>query len=76
MARSVVEHHIRMTRVGPLPAKSVREAEEQWPLMGRIWKVIILLVLLGLLGLVGFAYFGDLTPETQDVTQPVTLDVD
>ncbi len=42
--------------------------------MGRMWKVILLLVLLGLLGLVGFAYFGDLTPETRDVTEPLTLD--
>ena len=44
--------------------------------MGRIWKVILVLVLLSLIGLVGFAYFGDLTPETRDVSQPVTLDVD
>lgn len=42
--------------------------------MSRFWKAILVLVLLGLVGLVGFAYFGDLTPETQEVNQPVTLD--
>lgn len=44
--------------------------------MGRIWKALLVLVLLALVGLVGFAYFGDLTPETRDVENPVTLDVD
>jgi hypothetical protein len=44
--------------------------------MSRFWKAILILVLLGLIGLVGFAYFGDLTPDTQDVSQPVTIDVD
>ncbi len=44
--------------------------------MGRIWKAILVLVLLGVVGLVGFAYFGDLTPETRDVNEPVTLDVE
>lgn len=44
--------------------------------MGRIWKALLVLVLLGLAGLVGFAYFGDLTPETEDVNQPVTINVD
>lgn len=44
--------------------------------MGRVWKAILVLVLLGLASLVGFAYFGDLRPQTEDVDQPVTLDVD
>lgn len=44
--------------------------------MGRFWKAILLLLVLGLIGLVGFAYFGDLTPETGDVSEPVTLDVE
>jgi hypothetical protein len=44
--------------------------------MSRFWKAILMLLVLGLIGLVGFAYFGDLTPETNDVSQPVTLDVD
>ena len=43
--------------------------------MSRIWKAILVLLLLGILGLVGFAYVGDLTPERNDVSQPVTLDV-
>jgi hypothetical protein len=44
--------------------------------MSRFWKAILTLLLLGLIGLVGFAYFGDLTPDTNDISQPVTLDVD
>lgn len=44
--------------------------------MGRVWKLILVLVVLGLIGLVGFAYFGDLTPETREVNDPVTLDVE
>ena len=44
--------------------------------MGRFWKAILMLLVLGLIGLVGFAYFGDLTPETSDVSEPVTLGVD
>ena len=44
--------------------------------MGRIWKALLVLVLVGLIGLVGFAYFGDLRPESEEVNQPVTLDVD
>jgi hypothetical protein len=76
MARSVVEHHIRTTRAtGSGPPSGVREAWEQQG-MSRFWKAILMLLVLGLIGLVGFAYFGDLTPETEDVSQPVTLDVD
>lgn len=44
--------------------------------MGRIWKAILVLVLLGLMGLVGYAYFGDLTPDTREVNEPVTLDAE
>lgn len=44
--------------------------------MSRFWKAILMLLLLGVIGLVGFAYFGDLTPESSDVSQPVTIDVD
>lgn len=44
--------------------------------MSRFWKAVLMLLVLGFIGLVGFAYFGDMTPETRDVSQPVTLDVD
>ena len=57
------------------PARRVRGKGAE-PGMGRIWKALLLLVLLGLVGLVGYAYFGDLTPESRDVNEPVTLDVD
>ncbi len=44
--------------------------------MSRFWKAILMLLVLGLIGLVGFAYFGELTPERSDVSEPVTLDVE
>jgi hypothetical protein len=43
--------------------------------MRRIIKALIVLAVLGFIGLVGFAYLGDLEPEQNQVTQPVTLDV-
>ena len=44
--------------------------------MGRLIKLLLALLCFAFLGLVGFAYLGDLSPEQEDVTQPVTLDVD
>ena len=44
--------------------------------MGRKWKALITLLVLGFLALVAFAYLGDLSPETVDVTEPVTLDAE
>lgn len=44
--------------------------------MLRIIKVLIVLALIGFIGLVGFAYLGDLSPDPQDITEPVTLDGD
>jgi len=44
--------------------------------MGRILKYLIIAILLGVLGLLGYSYSGLMTPNTQPVTQPVTLDVD
>ncbi len=44
--------------------------------MGRLLKLFIFLLILGFAALVGYAYLGDLTPETEQVTQPVTLNFD
>lgn len=44
--------------------------------MVRILKLVVVLGVIGFAGLVGFAYFGDFTPAPQDVSLPVTLDVD
>ena len=44
--------------------------------LGTLFKLIFVLVIVGAVGLVGYAYFGDLAPETEDVRQPVTLNVD
>ncbi len=41
--------------------------------MGRILKLLLVLVVLGFAGLSGYAYLGDLTPPSQEVRQPVTL---
>ena len=43
-------------------------------MMWRLVKLMLLLAVLGFLGLIGYAYFGDLSPEQREVTQPVTLD--
>lgn len=43
--------------------------------MGRILKALVFLLILGFIGLVGYAYLGDLAPQRQQVSQPVTLDV-
>jgi hypothetical protein len=40
----------------------------------RLVKLIVLLVIVGFIGLTGYAYFGDLSPDQREVTQPVTLD--
>ncbi len=39
-----------------------------------VFKLILILLVLGGIGLVGYAYLGDLSPEQNDVVQPVTLD--
>lgn len=44
--------------------------------MARLMKALLYLVVLAGIGLVGYAYLGDLTPERQEVSVPVTLDVD
>ena len=44
--------------------------------MIRILKFLVILLFLGFIGLVGFAYLGDLSPEYEDVREPVILDVD
>ena len=44
--------------------------------MLRFLKVILVLVVLIASAVIGFAYLGDLSPEQQDVSQPVTLDAE
>ena len=41
--------------------------------MGRVLKLLLVVVLLGFAGLTGYAYLGDLTPQAQEIRQPVTL---
>lgn len=38
-----------------------------------IWRLLITLIVLAVLAFVGFAYFGDLSPEREDVREPVEL---
>jgi hypothetical protein len=42
-------------------------------MLWRLVKLVMLLVLIGFIGLTGYAYFGDLSPEQREVTQPVNL---
>ncbi|WP_255417481.1 hypothetical protein [Maritimibacter sp. 55A14] len=39
-------------------------------------KFLAILVILGGVALTGYAYLGDMTPPREEVTQPVTLDVE
>ncbi len=43
-------------------------------MIGTLFKLLLLLVVLGGIGLGGFAYLGDLTPERDEIRQPVDLD--
>jgi hypothetical protein len=43
--------------------------------MFRIFKALVTFVLFAFLGLVAYAYLGDLSPERNEVSQPVELDV-
>lgn len=43
-------------------------------MLGRFFRFLIFLVVLAVLALIGYAYSGFMTPETQDVTEPVELD--
>lgn len=40
----------------------------------KLLKLLFFLAILGFIALVGYAYFGDLSPDTQDRNQPVSLD--
>ncbi len=42
--------------------------------MLKLFKFLIFLALLGFVGLTGYAYLGDMTPQTEPRTVPVTLD--
>lgn len=42
--------------------------------MRYIVRLILILAALGAVAVLGYAYFGDLSPRTEDVTVPVTLD--
>lgn len=44
--------------------------------MARLLKLVVVLGIVGFCALVGYAYLGDLTPVTQEIRQPVTLNAD
>ncbi|MCX8509852.1 MAG: hypothetical protein ORN49_13415 [Rhodobacteraceae bacterium] len=44
--------------------------------MFRILKALVVFALFAFLGLVAYAYLGDLSPEQNEVSQPVELNVD
>jgi hypothetical protein len=43
-------------------------------MLWRLVKLVLLLLVVGFIGLTGYAYFGDLSPDQREVTQPVKLD--
>jgi hypothetical protein len=44
--------------------------------MWRLIKALVVLILIGMAALTGYAYLGDYAPQTREISQPVTLDVD
>lgn len=40
----------------------------------KLFKLLVLVAVLAFAGLVAYAYFGDLSPDSQERTVPVTLD--
>jgi hypothetical protein len=44
--------------------------------MLRLLKLLVVLAVIGFIGLVGYAYLGDLSPQVEQVTRPVTLSLD
>jgi hypothetical protein len=56
---------------GDAPAEPGGNGRQQ---MARLLKLVVVLVVLGFAALVGYAYLGDLTPATEEIRQPVTLD--
>ena len=42
--------------------------------MGRFTKFLLFLIVLAILAFIGYAYFGDLSPEQEDISTPVELD--
>ncbi|MEM9317569.1 MAG: hypothetical protein AAGA70_01020 [Pseudomonadota bacterium] len=40
----------------------------------RLFWLIVFLVVLAVVGLIGYSYSGFMTPETRDISAPVTLD--
>ncbi|MEN0079537.1 MAG: hypothetical protein AAF753_10535 [Pseudomonadota bacterium] len=42
-------------------------------MMGRLFRLLLLLVVLAGLALIGYAYSGFMQPETQQITEPVDL---
>lgn len=41
--------------------------------MLRLLKLVLFLTVVGFIGLVGYAYLGNLAPEQDDISEPVTL---
>ncbi len=59
--------------IGPTAEAAGKDTEAD---LATLLKLIVILAVLGVIGLTGYAYLGDLSPDQQDVVQPVTLDAD
>lgn len=51
-----------------------QKRQKERTVMGRLLKFLFFLIVLGGIGLVGYAYLGDLSPEQEEINQPVELD--
>ncbi|MEM1274646.1 MAG: hypothetical protein AAGF88_12570 [Pseudomonadota bacterium] len=43
-------------------------------MIGRLFRLLLLLIVLAVVGLIGYSYSGLMTPDTREISAPVTLD--
>jgi cell division protein YceG involved in septum cleavage len=54
----------------------VSGCEKAGKMLRALFRVVLVVAVLGFVGLAGYAYFGDLSPRTQQQSVTVTLDAD
>ena len=55
-------------------ANAVLDGQGAIRMIGRLFRLLILLAVLAAVGLIGYSYSGFMTPETRDISEPASLD--